>query len=73
MNNKLDVQITNKFKKQYAKIRKQSNFKKSEFEKVINMLSNNEILPTKYNNHLLNPKINRNLGVSHSARYTIRI
>lgn len=64
MNKKFDIQITNKFKEGYAKIRKQSNFKKEEFEKVIEMLSNNEVLPAKYHNHLLEPKGSRNMGMS---------
>ena len=51
-------------KEGYAKIRKQSNFKKEEFEKVIEMLSNNEVLPAKYHNHLLEPKGSRNMGMS---------
>jgi len=68
-----NVQITNKFKKQYSKIKKNKNFKKEEFEKVVKLLANNELLPAKYKNHLLNPKENRYMGMSYSARYFIRI
>lgn len=73
MNKKYDIQYTNKFKKQYSKVKKQKHFKKSEFEKVIEILSNNQLLPPKYRNHLLEPKSNRCMGMSCSTRYIIRI
>ena len=62
-----NIQLTNKFKKQYAKISKQPNFKKDEFEKVIKLLINNELLPAKYQNHLLTPKSNRYMGMSYTT------
>ena len=61
-----DVILTNNFKKQYKKMKKQANFKKDELEKVIDMLLNNEILSSNYKNHLLNPKSKRYMGVSYS-------
>lgn len=64
---KYDIQYTNKFKKQYAKIKKQQHFKQTEFEKVIELLSNNEILPAKYRNHLLNPKSERCMGMPYTT------
>lgn len=67
MNKKYDIQYTNKFKKQYSKIKRQTHFKKSEFEKVIEILSNNQLLPPKYRNHLLEPKSNRCMGMPCSA------
>lgn len=67
MNKQYDVVFTNKFKKNYAKIVKQTNFKNEEFEKVIEILSNNELLPAKYNNHLLNPKSKRYMGMSYTT------
>ena len=73
MSKKYDIQYTNKFKKQYSKMKKQEHFKKSEFQKVIEILSNNQLLPPKYRNHLLEPKSNRRMGMPCSARYTIRI
>ena len=73
MNKVFDIQTTNKFKKQYAKIKKQDNFKKEEFEQVLKLLSNNELLPKKYHNHLLEPKKNLNMGMSHPTRYITRI
>ena len=72
-NRKYDIQYTNKFKKQYNKLLKNSNFKKSEFEKVIEYLSNNELLPPKYRNHLLNPKSERSMGMPCTTRHIIRI
>ena len=63
---KYKIQRTNKFTKQYAKVLKQKNFVEEEFIKVLKFLSNNEILPEKYKNHLLNPKNKRNLGVSYT-------
>lgn len=63
-----DVVLTNKFKKQYAKIKKRPNFNKGELKNVINMLTNNELLPPKYKNHLLIPKSKRHLGMSHTTR-----
>ena len=66
-NSKYDIQYTNKFKKQYNKLLKNPHFKKSEFEKVLEYLSNNELLPEKYHNHLLNPKSERSIGMSYST------
>lgn len=64
---KYDIQYTNKFKKQYIKIKKQQHFKQTELEKVIEILSNNELLPEKYRNHLLNPKSERSMGMSYTT------
>ena len=63
---KYKIERTNKFIKQYEKILKQNEFKEEEFIKVLKMLSNDELLPTKYRNHLLSPKIKRYLGMSYS-------
>lgn len=67
MKNKIyNIKFTNTFKKQYSKIKNVSHFKQTEFDNVITLLSNNEILPAKYKNHLLNPKSKRNMGMSHT-------
>ncbi len=50
MNKRYDIVFTNKFKKNYIKMKQQTNFKNEEFEKVIEILSSNELLPSKYNN-----------------------
>lgn len=66
MNKVYDIVFTNKFKKNYEKMKQQSHFKNGEFEKVIEMLSNDVVLPEKYKNHLLNPKSKRYLGMSYT-------
>lgn len=68
-----DIQYTHKFKKQYKKIKEQKNFKETEFEKVIEILSNNEKLPEKYHNHLLSPKSRRSMGMPHTTRCIVRV
>lgn len=73
MNKKFEIKITSKFKKQLKQLRKQPTFNYNELNNVINILSNNELLPQKYNNHLLHPKSNRYLGMSCTTRYPIRI
>lgn len=70
---KYDIQYTNKFKKQYNKLLKNPNFKKTELEKVLEYLANNEQLPEKYRNHLLTPKSERSLGMSYTTRCIIRV
>ena len=73
MNKKYDIIFTNKFKKNYTKMKQQANFKNEEFERVIEILSNNELLPAKYSNHLLNPKSKRYMGMSHTTWCATRI
>ena len=63
-NKKYQIKFINTFKKQYLRIKKNPIFKQEELNKVIDLLSNNETLPAKYKNHLLNPKSKRNLGMS---------
>ena len=70
---KYDIQYTNKFKKQYSKLLKNPNFKKTELEKVLEYLINNKQLPEKYRNHMLTPKSERNMGMSYSTRCITRI
>ena len=64
---KYKIVRTNKFIKQYAKMLKQNNFKEEEFIIVLKLLANNEVLPPKNMNHLLNPKSNRYMGMSYTA------
>ncbi len=73
MSKQFEIKLTTKFKKQLKIIRKQPNFNYNELDKVINMLSSDEILPEKYKNHLLNPKMKRYMGMSHTTRYITRI
>ena len=65
-NHKYQIKFINTFKKQYSRIKKNPNFKQEEFNKVIEILSNNEILPEKYKNHLLSPKNKRYMGMSYT-------
>lgn len=40
-------------------LKKRNNFDETKFVKVVSMLSNGETLPTKYCNHILEPKSER--------------
>lgn len=53
-----EIKLTNQFKKQLKKLQKQPNFSYKALDEVINILASNDILPTKYRNHLLEPKKN---------------
>lgn len=61
---KYKIERTNKFIKQYAKLLKQDEFKEQKFIEVLKYLANNEALPSKYHNHLLEPKSKRYMGMS---------
>ena len=67
------IKRTNKFTKQYAKMLKQKEFREEEFIKLLGLLANNEVLPPKYNNHLLIPKSKRYMGMSCATWYIVRI
>ena len=73
MNKIYQITFTNVFKKQYSKIKNDPKFKQEEFDKVIKLLSTNQVLPQKYKNHLLNPKSKRNMGMSFTKWYFTRI
>ena len=60
---KYKIERTNKFTKQYANMLKRKEFKEEEFIKVLGILANDETMPPKYKNHLLNPKSKRYLGM----------
>ena len=70
---KYKIQMTNIFKKDYKKMRSRNNFDENEFKKVIKLLSNGELLPEKYCNHLLEPKSGRSLGMSYKTRLAINL
>ena len=57
--NKYKIEMTNKFKKDYQKMRSRNNFDEKEFVNVITMLANGVDLPAKYCNHILEPKSKR--------------
>lgn len=68
-----EIKLTNQFKKQLKKLQKQPNFNYNALDEVINILASNDILPTKYRNHLLEPKRKRYMGMSCTTGYIIRI
>lgn len=68
-----EIKLTNQFKKQLKNLQKQPNFNYKALDEVINILASNDILPSKYRNHLLEPKKKRNMGMSCTARCIIRI
>ncbi len=70
---KYKIEITNKFKKDYNKMRSRNNFDENEFKKVIELLSNGELLPEKYCNHLLEPKSDRFMGMSYKTRLAVNL
>ena len=59
-----DVKLTTKFKKQLKTLQKQSHFDYNALNEVINILASGELLPEKYNNHLLSLKSKRYMGMS---------
>ena len=70
---KYKIQMTTKFKKDYNTMRSRNNLDENEFKIVIELLSNGELLPEKYCNHLLEPKSNRSLGMSYKTRLAFDI
>ena len=68
-----EIKLTNQFKKQLKKLQKQPNFNYNALDEVINILVSNDILPTKFRNHLLDPKKKRYMGMSCTTRCIIRI
>ena len=73
MKTKYIIQKTNRFKKDYKKMRSRNNFDEGAFIKVVSMLANDEVLPEKYCNHLLEPKSERNMGMSYKTRLVANV
>lgn len=71
--NKYKIEMTNKLKKDYQKMRSRNNFDEKAFKTVVELLANSEVLPEKYCNHLLEPKTNRIMGMSYKARLAFSI
>ena len=61
------IEKTNRFKRDFKKVKSRNNFDEKEFIKVVTMLANGEILPEKYCNHLLEPKSERNMGMPYKT------
>ena len=68
-----EIKLTNQFKKQLKRLKKQPNFDYNALDEVINILASNELLPAKYKNHLLEPRKRRYRGMSYTTYYTPRI
>ena len=62
---KYKIEMTNKFKKDFKKMKSRNNFDSKAFKTVVDLLSNGEVLPEKYCNHLLEHNTNRALGMSY--------
>lgn len=60
---KYKIEYTTKFKKQYKKMITNKSYNENNFRTVVSMLANDEVLPEKYHNHLLEPKSNRFVGM----------
>ncbi|MBR1803116.1 MAG: type II toxin-antitoxin system mRNA interferase toxin, RelE/StbE family [Clostridia bacterium] len=67
MTTKYQIKITTRFKKSYKKIIQQPGYHQNDFQKVIEMLANDIVLPEQYRNHLLEPKSNRSMGMSYQT------
>lgn len=55
---KYRIEKTNKFKRDYNRMKIRKNFDKKEFINVIKLLADGKVLPQKYCNHILEPKSN---------------
>lgn len=64
---KYKIEYTTKFKKAYKKLITKQGYNENDFKKVLELLANDEILPEKYRNHLLEPKNNRIMGMSYKT------
>ena len=64
--NKYEIKMTSKFKKDLKTVKKR-NFDIDTLNEVVLMLANDNPLPTRYNNHLLEPKSKRSMGMSFKA------
>lgn len=70
---KYTIRTTNKFRKDYKKMKSRNNFDEEAFITVVTLLANGEVLPAKYCNHLLEPKSERNMGMSYKTRLAFGI
>lgn len=70
---KYKIEKTNRFKKDYKRMKSRNNFDEQAFIKVITLLANDEILPEKYCNHLLEPRSERNMGMPYKAQLALNV
>jgi len=71
--NKYDIKITGRFKKDLKMLRKREYFDIELLNNTVKMLANDIALPDKYNNHLLEPKSKRIMGVSFKTKLVARV
>ena len=64
---KYTIYMINKLKKDYKKMQKGNNFDEKEFIKVVFLLADGKELPEKYCNHILKPRSERYLRMSHKT------
>ena len=73
MKNKYKIKITSRFKKDLKAVRKRNYFDEDLLNEVVEKLANDIQLEPKYNNHLLEPRSKRIMGMSFKAGLVIRI
>lgn len=71
--NKYEIKMTGRFKKDLKIVRKREYFDVELLNIVVEMLANDIALPAKYNNHLLEPKNKRIMGMPFKTQLAIRI
>lgn len=70
---KFEIKRTNQFKKDLKMMMKREVFDAKILNDVVEFLANDEQLPEKYKNHLLEPKSKRIMGMSFKTKLAIRI
>lgn len=68
MKNKYQITMTSRFKKDLKMLKKRNYFDLDLLNTVVQMLANDITLPEKYNNHLLEPRSKRFVGMSYKTR-----
>lgn len=70
---KYTIKRTNRFKKEYRKMKERKNFNEEKFMKVIEMIANDEVLPEKYCNYILEPKSEWNMGMPYFSWLALNV
>ena len=73
MKNKYEIKMTSWFKKDLKTVRKRNFFDADLLNEVVEKLANDIQLDPKYNNHLLEPRSKRIMGMSFKTWLVIRI
>lgn len=73
MTNKYEIKITSRFKKDLKTVRKRNYFDAELLNEVVEKLANDVPLEAKYNNHLLEPRSKRTMGMPFKTRLVVRI